>query len=142
MSGDIVRLAADATPYVVAAASAYGGTVLAHTQEQAATATIGFGRRLAQRIFGARAEDEEVPEALADVIGDSADTDNQAALRKAIRKALADDEKLEADVARLIKEARETGIQVTATGERSVAVHTNHGTIATGDRNNLPSGSQ
>jgi hypothetical protein len=135
VSGDLVQLAGEVTPYVTAAASAYGGAVLAQTQEQAATVTVGFGRRIAQRIFGVRTEDEDVPESLADVIDDPENADNQAALRKAIRKALAADEELAALVGQLAEQARVAGAQVMAFGERSVAAHTNYGIIATGDSN-------
>lgn len=105
MSGDLVQLATDVTQYVTTAAGAYGGAVLARTQDQAADATVGFGRRLAQKIFGVREEGEEVPEALADVIDDPDDGDNQAALRKAIRKALAADAELAEQVGAMLAEA-------------------------------------
>ncbi|MFC0040449.1 hypothetical protein [Actinomadura rayongensis] len=111
MSGDLVQLAGEVTQYVTTAASAYGGAVLARTQDQAADATVGFGRRLAQRIFGVRAEGEDVPEALADVIADPDDGDNQAALRKAIRKALTADTELAEQVAAMLAEAP-NGLQV------------------------------
>lgn len=146
MSADAVQLASEVTPYVTAAASAYGGAVLARVQGQASEATadaaVGFGWRLAQRIFGARTEDDEggeasevVPEALADVIDDPDDQDNQAALRKAIRKALAADTDLAAEVEQLLTQAQRTGAQVMTFGDRSPATGTNHGVIATGDGN-------
>ncbi|TYC18983.1 hypothetical protein FXF65_03130 [Actinomadura syzygii] len=135
MSGDLVRLAGDVSQYVTTAAGAYGGAVLARTQEQAADATVGFGRRLAQRIFGVRAEGEEVPEALADVIDDPDDGDNQAALRKAIRKTLVADAELAAQVRGWMSDAPGDGTRVVTTGARSPAVHTNYGVIATGDGN-------
>ncbi|MQY04620.1 hypothetical protein [Actinomadura macrotermitis] len=150
MSADVVQLASEVTPYVTAAASAYGGAVLARVQDQVtegtADAAVGFGRRLAQRIFGTHAEDDEardgqvveaevVPEVLADVIDDPDDQDNQAALRKAIRKALAADAGLAAEVAELLAQAQGAGVQVMTFGDRSPAVGTNHGIIATGDDN-------
>lgn len=127
MSGDLTQLAGDVTQYVTAAAGAYGVAVLARTQDQAADATVGFGQRLAQKIFGVRAEHEPIPEALADVINDP---DDQDALRKAIRKALAADAELAAQA-----RAHEAGVRVVTSGDRSPAVHTNHGIIATGDGN-------
>lgn len=105
MSEDLVQVAAEVTQYVSTAAGAYGGAVLARTQDQAADATVGFGRRLAQKIFGVRQEGEEVPEALADVIDAPDDGDNQAALRKAIRKALAADAELAEGVGAMLAEA-------------------------------------
>ncbi|MFI0409089.1 hypothetical protein [Actinomadura sp. 3N508] len=139
MFGDLVHLAGDVTQYVTLAAGAYGGAVLARTQDQAADAAVRVGQRLAQRIFGVRGEDEEVPEALADVIDDPDDGDNQAALRKAVRKALAGDAELAAQVRQWgqVQEAHKTRVRVMTSGERSPAVHTNHGIIATGDGNTL-----
>jgi hypothetical protein len=131
VSGDLVQLATDVTQYVTTAAGAYGGAVLARTQDQAAEATASFGRRLAQKIFGVRQEGEEVPEALADVIDDPDDGDSQAALRKAIRKALTADEELAAQVKAMLVEA--AGVRVTASGERSVAAQTISGVVVTGD---------
>ncbi|MCW2918240.1 MAG: hypothetical protein JWN52_6308 [Actinomycetia bacterium] len=135
MSGDLAQVVSEVTPYVVAAATTYGGAVLAKSQEEAANATVGVGRRLVQRIFGTQEEGEEVPEALADVIADPEDADNLGALRKEIRKALAADEELAEQIRRIVRDAHETGVQVIASGERSVAAHTNTGIIATGDRN-------
>jgi hypothetical protein len=46
MSGDVLSLAAEMTPYVSAAAAAYGGAVLVKARDEAADATVGLGRRL------------------------------------------------------------------------------------------------
>ncbi|MFC5660596.1 hypothetical protein [Streptomyces nogalater] len=105
MVGDIAQVAGETAPYITAAAGAYGLAVLARTQEQAADATVALGRRLAQRIFGVRAEDEALPEALADVVAEPDDADSVAALRKAVRKALLADEELAADVRALLPRA-------------------------------------
>ncbi|MEU1048154.1 hypothetical protein ABZ400_23765 [Streptomyces sp. NPDC005897] len=105
MSGDVAQVVGEIAPYVTAAAGAYGVAVLARTQEEAAAATVALGRRLAQRIFGVRAEGEELPEALADVAEEPHDPDTVAALRRAIRKALLADEELAADVRVLLGQA-------------------------------------
>lgn len=133
MGGDLAGLAAEVTPYVTAAVSAYGGAVLAKTQDEAAEAAVGVGRRLVQRIFGVRAEPAELPEVLADVVDDPDDADGVAALRKAIGKALSADAALASEVRGLVAEARAAGVVVTASGERSVATHINTGVIVTGD---------
>jgi hypothetical protein len=133
MTGDSVQLVNDAAPYVVSALSAYGGAVLAKTKEEAANATVGIGRRLTRRIFGTRREGDPVPKVLADVIQDPSDPDYVGALRVAMRDALAADRDL-ADQVRAIL-ATAGGTAVTASGERSVAVATNSGIIATGDGN-------
>lgn len=104
MSAELVQLASETMPYVTAAASAYGGAVLTKAKDEAAGATVDLGRRVLQKIFGKREPDEEVPEALADVIEDPADADNQAALRKAIRKALEAQESVATDVRTMLAE--------------------------------------
>ncbi|WP_131969471.1 hypothetical protein [Actinomadura sp. KC06] len=126
------------TQYVATAAGAYGVAVLARTQDQAADATLGVGRRLAQRIFGVRADGEEVLEPLADVIDDPDDGDNRAALHEAVHKALAADAELAVQVQQWVQDAPKTGVRVMTSGERAPAVHTNHGIIASGDGNIFP----
>ncbi|WP_067465877.1 hypothetical protein [Actinomadura macra] len=135
MSGDLVRLAGDVTQYVTTAASAYRGAMFARTLGQVADATMGFGQRPVQRIFGVHADGEEVPEPLGDVVDGPDVADNEAALRKAIRTILATDTELATQVQQLVRHAHRTGVQVMTSGERSPAVHTNHGIIATGDGN-------
>lgn len=118
MAAELAQLAADVTPYVTAAAGAYGGAVLTKAKDEAAGATVALGRRLARRIFGAHEPSDEMPEALADVIADPEDPDNQAALRKAIRKALTDDEALATEVRAMVTAVR--------TGDHSVVTAGNH----------------
>lgn len=104
MAAELVQLAADVTPYVTAAAGAYGGAVLTKAKDKAADTTVDLGRRVLQKIFGHREPGEQLPEALADVIADPADADNQAALRKAIRKALEAHESVATDVRSMLAE--------------------------------------
>ena len=98
MGGEVATLAADVVPYASAAAAAYGGAVLAKVRDDAADATVGLGRRLLQRIFGNRRVDEPLPGPVADVVADPADEDALAALRLAVRKALAADAGLQDQV--------------------------------------------
>lgn len=130
MSDDVAMLAAEVLPYASAAAAAYGGAVLAKARDEAADATVGLGRRLLQRIFGTRREGEPLPEAVADVVADPADEDTAAALRLAVRKALAADTLLQAEVRDMLAQARVT---VTAAGVRSIAAQAITGIAATGD---------
>ncbi len=130
MSGDVVSLAAEVTPYVSAAVGAYGGAVLAKVRDDAADATVGLGRRLLQRIFGTRASGEQLPEPLADVIADPNDEDAAAALRLAMRKALAASPEMQAEVEDMLAGA---GVRVTAAGERSIAGQVISGIAVTGD---------
>jgi hypothetical protein len=105
MTGDIAQVAGDAVPFVTAAVGTYGLAVLARTQEEAANATVELGRRMAQRIFGPRAEGEQLPEAVADMVADPDDPDAEAVLRRAVRKALLADETLVADLRALLARA-------------------------------------
>jgi hypothetical protein len=130
----VVELAAQLMSYVIAAIRAYGGAVLQATQDDAAEATVGLGRRVLQRIFGTRAADEQVPEPVADVAADPGDEGAVAALRLAIRKALAADPRLRAEVEGMLASA---GVSVTAAGDRSIAAQTITGVAATGDNTTI-----
>ncbi len=98
MAGEVASLASEAMPYISAAVGTYGAAVLAKVRDDAADATIGLGRRLLLRIFGPRNTGEPTPEALLDLAADLADGDAQAAVRLAIRKALAADPALVSEV--------------------------------------------
>lgn len=106
MAGDIATIAAEVTPAAAAALSAYGVAVLAKAKDDLADATVGAGRRALQRIFGRRPEGGELPAVLAEIIANPGDEDYLSALRLAIRKALADDAQLLADVREIIGAAR------------------------------------
>ena len=101
MSGDVVSLAAEMTPYVSAAVGAYGGA----GRDEVADATVGLGRRLLQRIFGTKAEGEPLPGPLADLAADPGDADALAAVRLLVRKALAADPGLAAEVGSMLAAA-------------------------------------
>lgn len=105
MGGEVASLAAEMTPYVSAAVGAYGGAVLATVRDDTADATVGLGRRLLQRVFGSRREGEPPPEPLGALIADPGDDDALAAVRLAIRRALADDPSLQAEVRSMLASA-------------------------------------
>jgi hypothetical protein len=100
MAGEVVEIVNEVWPYAVAALSVYGDAVLKGSGEATADATVGWGRRLLQRIFGTG----DAPEALTDVVVAPDDEDLQAALRVQIRKALADEE-VRAAVTEILAEA-------------------------------------
>lgn len=108
MSGEVASLAAEMTPYVSAAVGAYGGAVLAKVRDDTADATVGLGRRLLQRVFGSRLEGEPLPDPLGALAADPEDGDALAAVRLAIRQALADDPALQAEVRSMLASA--TGV--------------------------------
>jgi len=102
------------TPYISAAVGAYGGAVLAKVRDDAADATVGLGRRLLQRVFGPRGEGEPLPGPLADLAADPRDEDALAAVRLAVRQALATDPVLAAKVRSMLAAAPGVAQQVHA----------------------------
>jgi hypothetical protein len=110
MAGEVATLVADATPYMTAAVGAYGGAVLAKVRDDAADATVGVGRRLLQRVFGQRNEDQPLPEPLAELVSCPDDADVLAALRVAIRRHLEADAPMLADVRSLLASAPGTTV--------------------------------
>jgi len=71
---------------------------------------------------------------VADAVANPQDEDAVAALRLAIRKGLAADPVLRADVENMLASA---GVTVTASGERSIAAQTISGIAATGDNTTI-----
>jgi hypothetical protein len=105
MGADVASLAAEMTPYISAAVSAYGGAVLAKARDEAADATVGLGRRLLQKVFGHQDEPAPLPTALADLAADPRDGDALAACRMAVRKALLADPALAEEVRSMLARA-------------------------------------
>jgi hypothetical protein len=110
----VLSLAAEGTPYVSAAAAAYGGAVLAKARDEAADATVGLGRRLLQRVFGLRREGESLPHPVAELAADPRDDGALAAVRLAILSALAADPALEADLRSMLNAAPDVAVHVQA----------------------------
>ncbi|MFG2343992.1 hypothetical protein [Streptomyces phaeochromogenes] len=134
MSSEIAELANTAAPLAMTALGAYGSAVLLRTQEEAATSTVNAGRRLLQRVFGTRTDEEANPDLLVDLLEDPNDTDSFATLRREIRKVLESDEDL---VTWLRQQVETTSQSVVASGDRSIAIGTNNGVASTGDNNQL-----
>jgi hypothetical protein len=127
---DVTSVATAVVPYVTAAVGVYGAGVIARIQEAAADATVGVGGRLLRRLLGRPESAQALSGAVQDLAVDPADEDRIAALRLQIRKILAADAEIAADVARLVGHAEGA---VTASGERSVAARTISGVVVTGD---------
>ncbi len=106
VAGDVVEIVNDAWPFVSAAVAGYGAAVLKVSEDAAADATLSLGRRILQRVFGRG----QTPDALADLAADQQDTDLQAALRVALRKLLAEDGELTAQIRDLLAEAPATQV--------------------------------
>ena len=114
MGGDAMSLATEMTPYVSAAVGAYGGAVLAKLRDGAADATVSLGHRMLQRVFGPRSEGEPLPAPLDDLVADPYDDDALGAVRLAVRKVLAADPVLEAEVRSMLAGAEGVTQQVRA----------------------------
>ena len=140
VAGEVATLAAEVVPYASAAAAAYGGAVLAKVRDDAADATVGLGRRLLQRIFGTRTDGElePLPGPVADVVADPADEDALAALRLAVRKALAADAGLQDQVREMLVQG---GVSISGDVANTVSGGTQQGPVLQGrDFSNLSFG--
>jgi hypothetical protein len=127
---ELEAVVAEALPVMGAAVSAYGVGVLSRVQDAAADATVGLGRRLVQQVWQRSKHPEAVQVAVAQLAELPGDADALAALRLQVRKVLAQDPALLAQVAGMLPQRG----AVTASGERSVAIGgSNRGTISTGD---------
>ncbi|MFB7615281.1 hypothetical protein [Kitasatospora sp. NPDC056181] len=138
MSGDIVQLVEQASPYLTAAMSAYGGVALARAEDSAAEATANLGRRFLQAVWRRRTEREQaaLEAAIHEAAEDTDDPDATAALRHQIKRAIREDADLLKELAALLPTPASGSVTITASGERSVAAHA-IGTAITGDHTQL-----
>jgi hypothetical protein len=105
---DLVPLPEQLMMYVLAAIRAYEGAVLDEAVDRPTDATAALGRRLLQHIFPTHQQGEPLPGPLADAVDNLEDKDTVAALRLAIRKALAADPQLRTDVEGMLIDAGAT----------------------------------
>ncbi|OMI38029.1 hypothetical protein SPAR_18213 [Streptomyces sparsogenes DSM 40356] len=137
-----MQLAQDVAPYATTAITAYGAAVLARVESDAADATVSFGQRILRRLTGrdtpddgetATAEQEALAGTVAELAESPDDADLAAALRVQIRRLLAAHPDIAADIAGWARPEAPGSVTISTSGERSPAVHTNYGTIHTGD---------
>jgi hypothetical protein len=110
-ANDVTEIVNDAWPFISAAIAGYGAAVLKVSEDSMADATVSLGRRILQRVFG----HGRAPEALAELTVSPEDADLQAALRVAVRKLLAEDGQLAAQVRDMVAVvADQAGARVSA----------------------------
>ncbi|MBE1564191.1 hypothetical protein [Nonomuraea africana] len=126
--------------------SAYGGAVLGRVQEDAADATVQWGRKILQRFFGAEPEQAEVPRELERLIRDPDNADFQAALRVYLAEQLQEDPQLADDVRDMLEQAETAtghtvaGNMVTASNRGVAAGRDITGPVTTGDDSSITGG--
>lgn len=120
-------------PAAGAAVAVYGAAVLRRVEDEAAGATVLLGRRLLARIRGGAADPTAIDGAVTDLAADPDDPDALAALRLQIRRALAADPALVAEIAALLPApgpARSSGAgSVAVSGDVSGIVSTGDGAM-------------
>lgn len=114
MSADLPVLVERLWPYVASAVGDHGRLVLSTGPDEAA----GCGRELLQRIFGVDPPAEESPVELAELVDRPDDTELQAALRVRIRRVLAADPELVAQVREILVRAEATPGSYVRAGDR------------------------
>lgn len=102
---EVATLVTDATPYLTAAAGAYGHAVLSKTRDKAADATVGAGVSILQRVFGRKKDSDPLPEPVADVVAHPGDDEYLTVLKVAVRKILERDSAVLADVRSILADA-------------------------------------
>ncbi|MEW2317065.1 hypothetical protein [Streptomyces bauhiniae] len=139
MDSEIMQLVGQAGPAVTAAVGAYGAAVLTRAEDAAADATVSLGQRILQLIR--RHRDEGGQAELERVVGEAADEQDDAystaVLSRLIRQALQDDPALRGELAAVLPAPAPGTVNVTASGERSIAAQ-HIGTAITGDGHTTP----
>lgn len=139
MGAEIVQLAGQAAPAVTAAVGAYGAAVLTRAQDAAADATVGLGQRIIQLVW--RRRDEAGRTELERVVDEAADEQDESytatVLGRLLRRALQEDAELRAELSAMLPAPAAGSVNVTASGERSIAAQ-HIGTAITGDGHTAP----
>ncbi|MCK1797578.1 hypothetical protein MTQ01_16395 [Streptomyces sp. XM4193] len=138
MELDVAGIVQQSWPYIGAAVGAYGTAVVTRVGDDSADATVTFGRRLLNRLWRREETRPFLLRQLGGVADDPANEAARTALLEELRRMLVDDEELRRDLAELLGDAPAAPANsFHATGERSVAVATNNGVIATGDNTRI-----
>ncbi len=124
-------------PYLLKA----GEKAAEETGKTVANQTLEWGKSLWSKLKLKVEAKPEALEAAQDIAQNSDDQDAQAAFRRQLRKLLTEDQSLAEEVSRWLEQGKAAGINVTASGERSVAIggDVKSSTIVTGDQNKVKS---
>ncbi|MFG3600263.1 hypothetical protein [Micromonospora chersina] len=116
MDMDVTHTAAAVMPFVTAAVQTYGAMTLEKLRDGvidgASGASADWGRRLLLRILGKGETQAGIEGAVEELAAEPQDEDAVAALRLQIRRALASDPSLQADVSRILVDASSATSQV------------------------------
>ncbi|MBU7596290.1 hypothetical protein JGS22_001210 [Streptomyces sp. P38-E01] len=135
---DVAGVVQQSWPYIGAAVGAYGTAVVTRVGDDSADAAVAFGRRLLNRLWRREETRPFLLRQLGGVADDPANEAARTALLEELRRMLVDDEALRRDLAALLGDAPPAPANsFRATGDRSVAVATNNGVIATGDNTRI-----
>jgi len=105
MTEGITQLVGELSPYVTAAVAAYGAAVLEKARDDSAEASVAWGRRILQRIFGTR-DEQDVPAPIRDLAGRPEADDLQSMLQARIGEALRHDADLIRDLSAFLAAAK------------------------------------
>ncbi|MFJ6835475.1 hypothetical protein [Streptomyces sp. NPDC091209] len=113
--------------------------MLTRAQDAAADATVGLGQRIIQLVW--RRRDEAGRTELERVVDEAADEQDKsytaAVLGRLLRRALQEDAELCAELSAMLPAPVAGSVNVTASGERSIAAQ-HIGTAITGDGHTAP----
>ena len=120
-------------PYLLKA----GEKAAEETGKTVAVQTLDWGKSLWSKLKPKVEAKPAALEAVQDAAQAPGDEDLQAALRVQLQKLLTEDQSFAEEVSRWLEQGKAAGINVSATGERSVAIGGNvkGSTIVTGDQN-------
>jgi RIP homotypic interaction motif (RHIM)-containing protein len=129
---DVGALAGEMVPYVSAVAGAYGGAVLeklkTESTDAAADATVGLGRKLLDAVRRRSPAAPAIEAAVVELADDADDQDLRDILGARLKRALAADPELAAEIGALLRQAP-GGVTITNSQGIQVGDHneqTNH----------------
>jgi hypothetical protein len=135
LAGSVTTVLAPLLPYLLKA----GDTAAEETGKAVAGQSWEWAKSLWTKLKPRVETDPAALEAAQDVAQTPEDKDLQAVLRVQLKKLLTDDQSLAKEVSRLLDQGKPGRMNVTASGERSIAIGGNvtRTAIITGDQNEV-----